>query len=536
MVLGLPNPHRRFLQKKTAVLKALMRETSEMPAPQKSHSSTALPASQRAAQDIPGRALLPKEIHAIFGGLILAMFLGAVDQAIVAPVLIGIGVEMQDVGNAPWIVTAYMLSSTAAMPIVGKLSDMYGRKPILMSALLLVLAGSALCGLAPSMLTLVVGRAVQGLGGAGLMSLPNMIVADILSPRERGKYQVYISGTYGLAGLAGPIIGGLTAQFVSWRWIFLGQLPLVILAMIFCRYSLRHVPLPQKRGRVDAIGSALMVAANLCFLLALSWGGRIVPWDSKEIICLFAATIFFGFVLLRQQARSDAPIVPPSIIKNRVVAVTSVAALLVMAVNISFSVFFPIYLETGRDVSSSSAGLLLAGPLVAIVLGSYLSGQYMRASGRYRLAPILGSIVAATAAALMAIKLNDMGFAALFAMASVIGLGIGAILPPILVLAQNAVRYDHIGVTTGIHIFFRALGSTLGIAIFTAIVQALTGLSVGMSVHDTALAQDASQSAAIIFRDFLVLWSGVLVLSCFVLSLLPEIQFRAKGAAFVEVD
>lgn len=485
-----------------------------------------------------------RQIHTIFIGLVLIMLLGTIDQAIVAPALVPIASEFGGFGSVSWVVTAYLLTSTASTPVAGRLGDIHGRRSVVLSALLVFLIGSAVCGWAPDLNTLIVGRGIQGLGGGALMALPNTIVADILSPRERGRYQAYISGTYAVSSLAGPVLGGLLSGHYSWRWIFWINLPLIVIAAVLSWVTLRSLTTQSRKHKIDYLGSVLIIGATVCMLLALTWGGQRYAWHEWPILALAAGTVLLTTLFVAWQKRAREPLLPLSILHNGVIVVTSIGAVLIAMVNVAFSIYLPLYLQMGRAQSVGNAGVMLTAPLFGVVLGSYLSGQYMRYSGKYKLPPLIGLAIAAPALAFLAYGLPDLPLAAIVALTFFQGVGIGASLPPMMVSSQNSVPASDIGIATAVHTFFRAVGGTIGVAVSSALVLHLLGADASLfdgahGLHTSvAVPVDTSGSVTVThaFGVFFALSALTLAIAWVVLKSLPVIPFRPTAARFERVQ
>jgi MFS family permease len=474
-------------------------------------------------------AISPGQIHTILASLILVMFMGSVEQAIVSPALPVIADQFQQITGISWVVTAYLLCATPGTLVVGKLSDTLGRRRVMMASLVVFMAGSLICAAAPSLVWLIVGRLVQGAGGAGLISLPNAIVGDIVSPRERGKYQVYISGTYGMAGLAGPICGGLLTTFFSWRAVFWAFLPLTLFAMAFVGRTLRVLPIPRTRRSFDYLGAALMSSAMTCLLIAIQQGSAV---DGTLAFWLVAAALGGAFVIC--ELHTQQPLLPMRLFQDRVVVATSLGGFLVVATIASFAAYLPILYELGYGLSTSQAGFALAFPLVGVVIGNYLGGQYMRRTGRYRLPPIWGSAIAAVASVTMAALVASANLPTFVALTSIEAIGAGACLPPMLVAVQNAMHGREMGVATSLQICSRALGGMTGVAVLGTIVLSALSTSIITSVGSDAM-QLLSASNGSVSRGFSLFFLGnaAIFAAAFavLLLLLKEREFRPHAAA-----
>ena len=464
-------------------------------------------------------ALSDREIHIVLGSLILVMFIGSVEQAIVGPALPAMGNAFGRMGGVSWIAAAYLLASTPATLIAGTLSDIFGRRRVLLVSLAIFFAASILCSLANSLPVLIIGRLAQGVGGGGLLSLPNTIVADIVSPRERGRYQAYISVTYAAASLAGPILGGFMTQAWSWRAIFWAFVPLTLLAFLFVNRTLRRLPLAHhERRRFDAPGAALMTCTMIGFLFVVQ------PIDSTVAnfkgfgYLLGMVTLALGIAFIFRELRCEDPLLPIAVLGKRVAAVTSLGGFLVVAVNASISAYLPLYYETHFALSPSGAGAALAAPLVGVVAGAYVSGQYMRRGGSYRGPPVVGAICGALAYLAIGSGFVD-DVRALLTLTFAAGFGAGACLPAMLIATQNSVAWRDMGVATALHICCRSLGGTVGVALSgNVILSAMSGVSAG----------DA-------FQRFFIGCACTMAIAWFILAfLLPDRPLRPTAAAFEE--
>jgi EmrB/QacA subfamily drug resistance transporter len=474
-------------------------------------------------------AISPGQIHTILASLILVMFMGSVEQAIVSPALPVIAGYFHQVTGISWVVTAYLLCATPGTLVVGKLSDILGRRRVMMASLVVFFAGSLICAAAPSLVWLIVGRLVQGAGGAGLISLPNAIVGDIVSPRERGKYQVYISGTYGMAGLAGPICGGLLTTFFSWRAVFWAFLPLTVFAMVFVSRTLRVLPIPRIRSGFDYLGAVLMTSSMACLLIAIQQGHSV---DWTPVFWLVAVVLGGAFVI--RELRIQQPLLPMRLFQDRIVVATSVGGFLVVATIASFAAYLPILYELGYGLSTSEAGFVLAFPLVGVVIGNYVGGQYMRRTGRYRLPPIWGSAIAAVVSVTMAALAVTANLPTVVALTSIEAIGAGTCLPPMLVAVQNAMHGREMGVATSLQICSRALGGMTGVAVLGTIVLSALSTSIGAAVGSDALQLlSASKGSVSLAFSLFFLGNGAIFATAFAVLLLlfKEREFRPHAAS-----
>jgi EmrB/QacA subfamily drug resistance transporter len=484
----------------------------------------------------PGGAQPPlthRQIVRIVQGITLAMFLGALDQTIVATALPTIGRHFGNVEDLAWVVTAYLLTGTAATPLLGKLSDMYGRRILMLSAVTIFVVGSVACALAPDMTSLIVARGFQGLGGGGLIALAQTVIADVVSPRERGRYQGYIAAVFALSSVGGPVLGGFLTEHIDWSLIFWINVPLGALALAIGWHTLRLVPFHKRDHRLDAIGAALMVLASLSLLLALSWGGARFPWLSLEIGGLVAASVVLWTAFAWRLMRAQEPFLPLNILANKVVRAATLAGACNMGTLVGMTIFAPVYFETVMHLSASQSGLALIPMLGAVVLTASLTGRALTGMVHYKRIPIAGSIGGILALAMLAIWPDRMPLPAVLALLSVVGLGFGMVFPVSTVCMQNAVDRRQMGIATGAANFFRSLFSALVVAILGAIVLGNLGGAAGVSVE--MLARSASApDLAYAFRLVFVACAVVLAIGLSFVIALEELPLRGPGGPAVE--
>jgi EmrB/QacA subfamily drug resistance transporter len=495
--------------------------------PKPKSASPAKPAAAKAAVK-PMRPLSHAEIVPIVVGIMLAMFLGALDQTIVATALPTIGRHFGDLGDLSWVVTAYLLTGTAVTPLYGKLSDIHGRRVLLLIAIAVFVAGSLACALAPSMTALIFARALQGLGGGGLMALAQTIIADIVSPRERGRYQGYIAAVFATSSVGGPVLGGFLTQHVHWSLIFWINLPLGLIALAMTSNVLKRVPFQPRQHRLDVIGALLMVAAAVALLLALSWGGRRFDWISGPTgALLLTSAVFWGLFGARLMTTRE-PFLPLAVLANPVVRTAALAGACAMGTLVGMTIFVPLYFETVLHLSASESGMALIPLMGATVLFSTISGRLMTHIARYKRAPLIGLSVALLALAALAIWPDSIPTYGVLALLAIVGAGLGTVFPISTVCMQNAVTQHQMGVATGAANFFRALFSALVVALLGAIVLGGLGGVTGMSIE--MLAREASpRSLAVAFR-FVFLACG-LVLAFGMAFLIAMEERPLKGPA-----
>jgi EmrB/QacA subfamily drug resistance transporter len=482
-----------------------------------------------AVHEVPARLDHPA-IRRILLGLMLAMFLSALDQTIVATALATIGRAYSDVESLAWIVTAYLLAATAVTPLYGKLSDIHGRRPVLLGGIAIFVAGSVACALAPSMPALIAARALQGIGGGGLIALSQTIVGDAVAPRERGRYQGYFGAVFAVASIAGPVLGGVFAEHLHWSMIFWINLPLGLLAFAITGRALKALPRHERKHDLDLLGAALMVTGTVTLLLALNWGGTRYAWASPHIVGLIAAAfVLFALFVWRLNVAPE-PFVPLDIMRNRVVAYAIGCASLAYGTMIALSIYAPVYFETVLGLSASGAGLTLIPFMGGVVIGSTVCGRLMAKVTRYKRIGLAGLPLAALSLlpiALIPAQLSVMGVGALLLIA---GCGLGTVLPITTVSVQNAVLPWQLGTVTGVINFMRALASALMVALYGAFLFGGAGAK-GVTLEALAASVNAAALLAGHFRWIFAAAALCLALSWLFLLAMEERPLRTHAAA-----
>lgn len=402
-------------------------------------------------------------------GAIVVLMLAALDQTIVSPALPTIGAKLGDVEYLSWIVSAYFLAATAVTPLYGKLADLKGRRPTLYAAIIIFTLGSILCALAPTMILLVIGRAVQGLGGGGLISLVQTVIGDVVSPRERGRYMGWISLVWATASVTGPIVGGVFAEHLHWSLIFWINVPLAAVALVMIHRALRRLPDVHRPQRLDLLGAVLIVGGTIALMLALTWGGTRLAWSSPTILGLIgvAVTAFVGFGV--HIARTEDALIPLAIFRNPVIAVTTSAMFFVMGSWLSLTVWVPVWFEQVHGLGAANAGFGLIALTLGTVLGSNAAGRVMMRVARYKRVALGGAMLAAVSVAVLAAGAGSLSFLGAEVVLALTGVGTGLLFPISTVVVQNAVERRDLGIATATHAFLRSLGSVVIVAILGSI-------------------------------------------------------------------
>jgi len=433
------------------------------------------------------RTLPPERIYIVFSGLVLSMLLAALDSTIVATALPTIVSELGGLAHISWVVTAYLLAQTVVTPLYGKLGDLYGRKRVMQSAIVLFLAGSALSGLSGTMFQLILFRAVQGLGGGGIVVTTQAVVGDIVAPRERGRYQGIFGGVFGLASIAGPLIGGYFTSNLNWRWIFYVNLPIGAVALAVIAFAL---PARRRRAqhRIDYAGAALLAAALAGVVLVCDIAGTVYPWNSPIVIGSSIATAAACALFIFVEQRAPEPVLPLGLFKNRTFVVACGVGIVVGFALFGAVTYMPIFFQVVKGGSPTRSGLEMVPMMAGMLVTSIVSGQIISRAGRYRLFPILGTAVATLGLFLISRLAADSAVFSASMRMLVLGLGLGGVMQILIMAVQNAVDYADLGAATSGATLFRLVGGSIGTAVLGAIFSAsLAGaLPSGTALGDVA--------------------------------------------------
>jgi EmrB/QacA subfamily drug resistance transporter len=444
---------------------------------------TKMPTEVIALSDAPPIAprapLTQSEVRTILTSLMLTMFLAALDQTIVATALPTIGRQFRDVSNLSWVITAYLLASTAVAPVFGTLSDIYGRRAMIIAALSLFVAGSILCALAPNMPMLIVARGLQGLGGGGIMPIVQTVISDVVTARERGQYQAYFSGVWMAAGIAGPVIGGVFAEHLHWSMIFWINVPLGLASLAMLLPKMSKIPVFHRRRKVDWLGGVLLMASAVVFMLVLTWGGNRYPWLSPVIMAMVGGSLALAFAFVWHARKTDEPFLPLPLLGGTVVPYAMGAGGCALGAILGLTVHLPLYYEVVYHLTASEAGLALI-PLAAISTGgAAIAGRTMARAKHYKRVAIIGTFCAALAAC--ALALIALPLWALLVLLSIFAFGLGTAFPISVVSLQNSVARSQVGTVTGAMNFFRALMASFTVAAFSAILLMALGADISLT-------------------------------------------------------
>jgi EmrB/QacA subfamily drug resistance transporter len=419
------------------------------------------------------KALTHRETLIIVLGVLLPVFMGSLDNTILASALPTIGREFGDVHNLPWLITAYLIANTAITALYGKVSDIYGRRTTLLIAVSLYMAGSLVCALAPNMFVLILGRVLHGLGGGGLTSTGMVVLGDIAAPRDRGKYYGYFSATYTTAGACGPVLGGAIAEYLHWSVIFWMNIPLGLIAMTLTLTLLKKLPRHERPHRLDFLGAFLVMSASVAFMLALSMGGVRYPWTSAPILALFAASLVIGIAFIWRLRTAPEPLIPLAILGDREARLSVIANAFGWAPIVGLHIFLPVYLQNIVGMAPAAAGLSVLTLAVALNVSAGVTGTILPRQEHYKRIPMIGLSIAVIGTLLLAWRASSVTFWEFEALLFMIGIGFGCMPPLAATTLQNNVSIHTFGSAVATMQFSRNLLATFVVAAFGALV--LTG-------------------------------------------------------------
>jgi EmrB/QacA subfamily drug resistance transporter len=501
-----------------------------------------------AQAEAPAQVAQNQRVRLIFGALLLVLLLASLDQTIVSTALPTIVGDLGGVSDLSWVVTAYLLSSTVVGPIYGKLGDQYGRKIVLQVAIVIFLVGSALCGISQNMTELIVFRGIQGLGGGGLFVITIAVVGDIFPPRQRGRYQGYFGGVFGVSTVLGPLLGGFFVDHLSWRWIFYVNLPigLIALAVIAIAFQPRtdHV-----KHTIDYLGSALLAGGLSSIVLYTSLGGTTYSWTSPWMLALIVGGALLLVAFVFAESRAAEPVLPLELFRNRVFSVTSAVGFIVGLALFGAITYLPLYLQDVKGHSPTTSGLLVLPLMVGLLTASIGSGQLITRFGRYKPFPIAGTAIMVVGLLLLSRLQVDTSTVVTGAYMLILGFGLGNVIQVLVLAAQNSVDYKYLGVASSGSTLFRQIGGSIGVSVFGAIfanqlAANLAGkLPPGTQVPSSAANPEVVKQLPAAIRDpfriaitdalttvFLVA-GGIAVIAFLLTWLLPEVPLKTTAGA-----
>ncbi|KRC50869.1 MFS transporter [Leifsonia sp. Root227] len=420
-----------------------------------------------------------KTILLLFAGLMVTMLLASLDQTIFSTALPTIVGELNGVDHMLWVTTAYILASTIMLPVYGKLGDLIGRKGLFIIAIGLFMAGSVIGGLAGDMTWLIVGRAVQGLGGGGLMILSQAIIADVVPARERGRYMGIMGGVFALSSVAGPLLGGWFTESIGWRWAFWMNIPLGILAIASAVAFLRLPKNAQRKPRIDVAGMGLLAIASTCLVLVTTWGGTTYDWNSPVILSLIVGTVVAGIAFVFVERAAAEPIMPLPLFRDRNFNLTTIAGLIIGIAMFGALAYLPTYLQMVTGANATEAGFLMIPMMAALLITSIVSGQLVSKTGRYKWLPVTGTVIVAGALVLLSTMTPTLPIWVLCSFLAIMGVGLGMSMQILVLIVQNSFPVSQVGTATASNNYFRQIGASLGSAIVgslfaTRLTQLLT--------------------------------------------------------------
>ncbi|MBG6093449.1 MFS transporter [Actinomadura viridis] len=409
-----------------------------------------------------------RDLYVVLGALMLAMLLAALDQTIVSTALPTIVAELGGLNHLSWVVTAYLLAATASTPLWGKLGDQYGRKRLFQTSIVIFLIGSALCGLARDMTELIGFRALQGLGGGGLMVLVVAIVGDVVPPRERGRYQGLFGAVFGVSSVVGPLLGGWFVDNLTWRWVFYINLPIGVLALVVIAAVL-HAPSERERHRIDYLGTLLIVGWAVALVLMTTWGGTTYAWTSPQVIGLGAAAVVLIAIWIVVERRAAEPVMPPRLFRSTTFTLGSAISFVVGFAMFGALTFLPLFLQVVNGVSPTLSGVHLLPMMAGMLVASIGSGQLISRTGHYKIFPVLGTPIIAVALWWCSGLDETTSATSTGVRLALLGFGLGLVMQVLVIAVQNAVSYEDLGAATSGVTFFRQIGGSFGVAVFGSI-------------------------------------------------------------------
>jgi EmrB/QacA subfamily drug resistance transporter len=498
-----------------------MSEAASEIAPEIAQEITSSPA---AALTEPTR----RELRMVFGGLISAMMLAALDQNIVNTALPRIASELGGLSHLSWVVTAFMLTAASTTPLYGKLSDMYGRKRLFVVAISIFVISSMLCGLSRSMMQLIIFRGVQGLGAGGLMVLAQSTIGDVVKPAERGRYQGVVAGSWAISSIAGPPLGGFITSALSWRWVFYVNVPVGAISLALIIIGLRRARKANSHV-VDYPGAALIASATTCLLLLMNWAGTLYPWFSPQILALTGAFLVLLTGALIQERRSPEPIVNLHLVRNPAIAPALAASITIAVAMFGEFVFLPVYFQIVLDQTPASSGAMMVPQVVTATAASFIGGRFMTSLSRSRAILMVAATSNAVALALLgALAWYKLGLFPVALTIMLLGGGMGVTMPALTILVQNAVDQRQMGAATALLSFSRSLGAATGVALAGGIAgHWIAGFTANDNIHTLAPALVSAYREAV--GTILGTGGAMMLVSVFFVSRLPRGNTMARS-------
>ncbi len=418
------------------------------------------------------RSLPRRQVVITLAGVMLAMFLGSLDQTIVGTAMPRIIADLGGFTHYTWVTTSYLITSAIAIPITGKLTDMYGRKWFYISGIVIFVAGSLLSGFSQTMTQIIIFRGFQGIGAGIMMANAFIVIGDLFPPAERGKYQGYMSGVFGISSIIGPMLGGYITDSFSWHWVFFINIPLGVLIIVLFVFFFPHIRPDHLKHRVDSAGVVALILTVVPAMLALSWGGVDYPWVSVPIIGMLIFSVVMGIAFIVIEKRAEEPLIPLWLFKNRIVSLSLLIIFMTGVGMFGTIIFIPLFFQGVLGVSATTSGSFLTPMMLGMVMGALISGQLLsRAGGHYRLQGIVGLAIMALGMVLLSRMTVETSYGTAIINIVLMGFGLGITMPLYTIAVQNAVPYEVLGVATSATAFFRSIGGIIGLAVFGSVMN-----------------------------------------------------------------
>lgn len=471
------------------------------------------------------KTLDPKKIPFVLGGIMLGLLLSALDGTIVSTVMPTIVGDLHGMEYYVWPFTVYMLCSTIAIVVFGKFSDLYGRRKIFLSGILIFLGGSILCGLAPDMVLLTLFRGIQGIGGGILMTISFIIVAELFPVRERGRYMGILVSVFGIASIIGPLLGGLITDMAGWRWVFYINLPIGIIAAWLVITHLHETAVLPEKKQIDYAGITSFILCMVPLLLALSLGGTIFSWASPQVLGLLIVAVAMLACFIRTQSAAKSPLLPLTLFKNPIYSITAVAAFLANALMFAGVIYLPLFMQGVKKVSAAESGMVITPMVLALVFAAIVTGRLISSTGKYRALSVAGFVITGAGIGMLALMNPETSVLLIVLASALLGIGTGMMHPLLAIAAQNAFPPKDLGVVSSSQQFFRNMGATILTPIFGFIMYAGLGSGVDRNSLVQLPAVDLAQAISQVF----LFCAGIVVICIILVLYLQEIPLRSRG-------